>query len=195
MPQSSKVDVKLWNAEYFYAESIRFFNEQRRKEGLPVVTTTMARNLHKIYLDAFQAGVDSRFDVMFGANAPSDPNKRTASIMSKMTFAMTEAFNTAMQSVNGGVDFYAPYTEDNYREHDYLDVDAKSVGLRTVDTRRMIVNINQSFRHETGWNLVDTYVYEHGTPVPVDDDKYVPLSPYDERFATRQVMLDGGSRI
>ena len=196
MPRDNKVDVKLWNAEYFYAESIRLFNSQRRELGLPMITTTMARNLHQIYLDKFNESIASRFDSMFGKDAPTDAARKMNNVMSRMTFAMAEAFNTAMLSVNGGEVFYFPFKDaENEHASAVLDVDTGSLTLSRDESRRLIVNINQSFRHETGWKLENTYAYEHGTKVPVDEDKYIPISPFDSRFSTREVVLDGGTRI
>lgn len=192
MPEQKKVNTLAWMNEYFYAESVRQFNMNRVSVGLPLVSTTQARKLHDSYMVTFSESYAKNFDGIYNnPKFPAGHPRRDAYIHFSIGGLMTAAFNTAFSELNGKRPYYsrtAAEVPGYNKDENYFTMDYE-------DSRAIRSSILNHFEENSGWNVANVPAYEDGTmEIPVENCKLC-ISPYDNRFSTRQVVLDNGGRI
>lgn len=218
---AEKVNVKNWMAEFMFAESVHRFNEARQEQGLSLLTTTNARNLHDRFMSRFEARLDSnnpenatgtswatkqqQAHDLFMVNAQNsnvdiydksqwtpDMVRASKSYIGYIGNSVSQSFNDIIRDFNDGQNFYQMEQGKDVNPETLED----SVALSYQQSRGHIASMINSFEKYTGWDAVLTDEYmANPDNMPLGSDNIVPISPFDKKYAFNKTILDKGGAI
>jgi len=218
---ATKVNVKDVMAEFMFAESVHRFNELRQEHGQPLLTTTNARNLHDRFMDGFNARLDSslpanqtenswatkqqqahdlfmmdaqknNIDVYDKSKWTEDMTKMSKSYLGYVGTSASQAFNDAIKDFNNGQEFYQMAFGKDVDPTTLTD----SVAFTYQQSRGNISSMINTFEKQTDWDAVLTNEYiNNPDKLPLGSDIFVPVSPFDKKYAFNKTILDRGAAI
>lgn len=152
--------------EYLFAKTVEEMNQARLGSNLPLITVSRGRELHRQFVQALHTA---------GKTMATATNRD-----------MFQALDNTLRSDNGGLYVFTASPESR------LD------GYLTLSNQDSLNFYNQSmrdFKASLGWDFSRNVRDARNATGVMPQGGYLPISPYDERYAHRNTILEHGSEI